>query len=376
MGVLPGIDIEAVELRRIELPLRTPFRSGAGTWTHRDVLLVRVLADGVDGWGECVAPVEPTYTSEHTAGAHAVARDHLLPRLFTAGVRHAADVEPALADVRGHRMAKAAIEAAVLDAELRAAGRGLAAHLGAVVDRVPVGVAIGLTADLDELVDVAVRHVEEGYARLKVKIAPGWDVEPCRRLRAALGDDVALQVDANAAYTPDDIDVLRALDELGLLLIEQPYAEDRLVDHAELAAALETPVCLDESIVSEAVCDDVLRLGAADVIAVKPGRVGGHLVGVRIHDRCLAAGVPLWHGGMLETGIGRAANLALAALPGFTLPGDISAADRYWHRDVVTEPAVLEADGTIRVPAGAGSGVDVDLDVLAGVTTTADLHRS
>jgi o-succinylbenzoate synthase len=376
---LPGIDIAAVELRRIELPLVMPFQTSFGTWTFRDVLLVRVMAEGpegpVDGWGECVTGTQPLYSSEYTAAAEDVTRDHLLPRLFAAGVRHAADVDGALAEVQGHRMAKAAVEAAVLDAELRAGGHSLAEHLGATVDRVPVGVSIGILPTIDDLVQTARRHLEEGYARIKIKIKPGWDVEPCRRLRAELGEGFGLQVDANAAYRPDDVEVLRALDEFDLLLIEQPFPEERIVDNVDLVAAIETPVCLDETIVSEAVCEDVLRLGAADVINIKPGRVGGHLAGKRIHDRCLAAGVPVWHGGMLETGIGRAANLALAALPGFTLPGDISAAARYWHTDVVTEPAVLEPDGTIRVPDGPGIGVEVDLDVLADVTTSAELHH-
>lgn len=376
---LPGVDITAVELRRIELPLVTPFQTSFGTWTFRDILLVRVMAEGpggpVDGWGECVAGTQPLYSSEYTAAAEDVARDHLLPRLLAAGVRHAADVEGALAEVQGHRMAKAAVEAAVLDAELRAAGRSLAEHLGATAGRVPVGVSIGILPTIDDLVETARRHLDEGYARIKIKIKPGWDVEPCRRLRAGLGDGFGLQVDANAAYRPDDVEVLRALDEFDLLLIEQPFPEERILDNVDLVAAIETPVCLDETIISEAVCEDVLRLGAADVINIKPGRVGGHLAGKRIHDRCLEAGVPVWHGGMLETGIGRAANLALAALPGFTLPGDISAAARYWNRDIVTEPAVLEADGTIRVPTGPGIGVEVDLDVLADVTTTVELHH-
>lgn len=377
---LPGIDIGSVELRRIELPLVTPFQTSFGTWTFRDILLVRVLATGpdgpVEGWGECVAGTQPLYSSEYTSAAEDVTVDHLLPRLFAARVRHADDVAGALEEVRGHRMAKAAVEAAVLDAELRAAGRSMAEHLGATVDRVPVGVSIGILPTIDDLVATAARHLDEGYARIKVKIKPGWDVEPCRRLRAELGDDFGLQVDANAAYGPGDIDTLRALDEFGLLLIEQPYPEERIVDNVELVQALQTPVCLDETIVDEAVCDDVLRLGAADVINIKPGRVGGHLAGKRMHDACLAAGVPVWHGGMLETGIGRAPNLALAALPGFTLPGDISAAARYWETDVVTEPAVLEPDGTIRVPHGPGIGVEVDLDVLASVTTTATLHHA
>jgi len=373
---LPGITIDAVQLCRIELPLVTPFQTSFGTWSFRDILLVHVIAEGVEGWGECVAGTQPLYSSEYTAAAHAVTGDHLLPRLLRERTVHADDVDGLLAEVQGHRMAKAAVEAAVLDAELRAAGTSLAHHLGATVDRVPVGVSIGIQPALDDLVATAARHLEEGYARIKIKIKPGWDVEPCRRLREELGDDFGLQVDANAAYGPDDVDTLRALDEFGLLLIEQPYPEERILDNVDLVQAIETPVCLDETIVSEAVCDDVLRLGAADVINIKPGRVGGHLAGKRIHDRCLAAGVPVWHGGMLETGVGRAANLALAALPGFTLPGDISAAARYWQQDIVTEPAVLEPDGTIRVPAGPGIGVEVDLGMLAAVTTSVSLHEA
>lgn len=378
LAPLPGIDIESVELRRIELPLVTPFQTSFGTWAFRDILLVRVIAAGpggpVEGWGECVAGTQPLYSSEYTSAAEDVTVDHLLPRLFAADVRHADDVAGALAEVRGHRMAKAAVEAAVLDAELRAAGRSMAEHLGATVDRVPVGVSIGILPTIDDLVATARHHLDEGYARIKIKIKPGWDVEPCRRLRTELGSDFGLQVDANAAYGPDDVETLRSLDEFDLLLIEQPYPEERIVDNVDLVQALRTPVCLDETIVDEAVCDDVLRLGAADVINIKPGRVGGHLAGKRIHDACLAAGVPVWHGGMLETGVGRAANLALAALPGFTLPGDISAAARYWATDIVSEPAVLEPDGTIRVPDGPGIGLEVDLDVLADVTTSAARH--
>ncbi len=272
-------------------------------------------------------------------------------------------------------MAKAAVEAAVLDAELRAADVSLAAHLGATTDRVPVGVSIGILPTLDELVETAGAYLDEGYARIKVKIKPGWDVEPCRVLREALGPAFGLQVDANAAYLPADTDHLRQLDQFDLLLIEQPFPEERLVDNVDLVAAIDTPVCLDETIVNEAVAVDAIRLGATSVINIKPGRVGGHLAGLAIHDHCLAAGIPVWHGGMLETGIGRAANLALAALPGFTLPGDISAASRYWHQDIVTEPAVLE-DGAIRVPTGPGIGVDVDHDVLRSVTESVDLHRA
>lgn len=375
-----GITIDAVELRRIDLPLVTPFQTSFGTWTFRDVLLVRVMASGpdgpVEGWGECVAGTQPLYSSEYTEACEDVTRDHLLPRLFEAEVHHGADVADALVEVQGHRMAKAAIEMAVLDAELRAAGVSFADHLGATVGQVPVGVSIGILPTLADLVATADRHLQEGYARIKIKIKPGWDVEPCRALRATLGDDFGLQVDANAAYSPDDIAPLATLDQFGLLLIEQPYPEELLVDNVDLVAAIDTPVCLDESIVNEAVAKDAIRLGATSIINIKPGRVGGHLAGKAIHDHCVEAGIPVWHGGMLETGIGRAPNLALAALPGFTLPGDISAADRYWHRDIVTRPAVLESDGTVRVPSGPGIGVDVDLDFLTSVTSSVALHEN
>lgn len=372
---MSGITIDRIELRRIELPLVRPFHTAFGTWTFRDVLLARVDATGADGsrvtgWGECAATTDPGYTAEYTAGCDAIAAKYLVPAVFAAGVGSGAEVAGACAAVAGHRMAKAMLEAAVLDAELRAAGVSLAAHLGATRDRVPVGVAVGLLTDLNDLVQTVGAHLDEGYTRVKIKIAPGWDVEPVRRLRAEFGVGFGLQVDANGAYTRADIAHLRHLDPFALLLIEQPFAEDELVDHAVLAAAISTPVCLDESIVSEAVAADAIRLRAASVIAIKPGRVGGHLAGRAIHDRCVAAGVAVWHGGMLETGVGRAANLALAALPGFTLPGDISAADRYWPRDIVTAPATLESDGTIAVPSGPGTGVDVDLDFLASVTTS------
>jgi O-succinylbenzoate synthase len=370
-----GVRLDEVELRRITLPLVAPFETSAGTQTGRDVLLVRARAGGVDGWGECVAGDAPVYTSEYTAAAHGVLRDHLLPRLFAAGALRAEDVAPTLAPVVGHRMAKAAVELAVLDLQLRLEARSLASYLGAGRDRVPVGVAIGIAADVGALVASAERHLAEGYVRLKVKVKPGWDLEPLRALRRAVGDGVPIQVDANAAYRLSDLPALQALDELGLLLIEQPLPEDQLLDHAVVAAALTTPVCLDESITSAAVARDALATGACSVVNIKPGRVGGHLAGRAIHDLCLAAGAGAWHGGMLETGIGRAANLALAALPGFTLPGDISAADRYWRRDIVTEPATLDPDGTIAVPDGPGIGVEVDHAVLEAATTSVEVVR-
>jgi O-succinylbenzoate synthase len=367
------LKIEHVELRRVAMPLVTPFRTSFGTETERDVLLVK--AEGPDGvgWGECVAMNEPLYSAEYVDGAHAVIRDHLLPRLARAGDITAEQVGPALAPIKGHPMAKAALELAVLDAELTARGESLATHLGAVHDTVPAGVSVGLAPSIPELLETVGAHLAEGYVRIKLKIEPGCDIEPVRAVRERFGDDVLLQVDANTAYTRADAKHLAQLDAFGLLLIEQPLPEDDLAGHAQLAGRMTTPICLDESITSAAVTADAIARGACSIVNIKAGRVGGYLEARRVHDVCVALDVPVWCGGMLETGLGRAANLALAALPGFTLPGDISASDRYWLRDI-TPPFHLE-DGAIRVPTGPGLGVRPDAAVLAQLTTQLERHR-
>ncbi|MBA2624594.1 MAG: o-succinylbenzoate synthase [Acidimicrobiia bacterium] len=364
--------VEELELRRIVLPLVTPFRTSFGVQNERDVLLVRARVDGVDGWGECVAGMVPNYSSEFTEGAHLVTRQHLAPALLAAADVTAATVRPLLDGTRGHPMAKAALEAAVLDAELRQSGVSLAQHLGAVTDSVEVGVSVGITGSVGDLVGRVALHVDEGYGRVKVKIEPGFDVEPVAAVRARFGD-LRLQVDANAAYTRADGHQLRRLDDFDLLLIEQPLAEDDLLGHARLAEELRTPICLDESITSARVAADAVALGACSIVNIKAGRVGGYLEARRIHDLCRAADVPVWCGGMLETGIGRAANLALAALPGFLLPGDISASDRYFATDI-TEPFVLDG-GRLPVPSGPGIGVEPIPDVLDAVTTGSELLR-
>lgn len=365
--------VDAVQLRRIRLPLVAPFRTSFGTQTERDVLLVHVLGLEGEGWAECVAMEEPLYSSEYVDGAAHVIRHHLLPRLFAAGDVAADDVGGALDPVKGHRMAKAAIETAVLDAELRAGNRSLAAHLGGVRDAVDAGVSVGIMPSVDELLDVVGGYLDEGYRRIKLKIEPGWDIEPVRAVRERFGDSLLLQVDANTAYTLDDADHLALLDPFDLLLIEQPLPEDDVLGHADLAERIQTPVCLDESIESARGAAAAIRLGACAIVNIKPGRVGGYLEAKRIHDICVAAGVPVWCGGMLETGIGRAANVALASLPGFTLPGDVSASNRYFATDV-TAPFVLE-HGRLRVPTGAGIGVDPIIDVLDDVTTSIEVVR-
>ena len=366
---LPDIRIEAVELVRVEMPLIRPFRTSFGRMTLRDALLVRVASLDAEGWGECVTSAAPVYSEEFTDGSVLVLRDHLVPRLLAGGRDLGAqDVGPRLARVQGHRMAKAALEAAVLDAQLRGAGRSLADHLGAVVDRVPAGVSVGIPdGGVAELVEQIAGYLDEGYVRVKAKVTPGFDVAAMRAVRDAFGPQLPLQVDANAGFHPDDDDHVRALeglDELELTMIEQPFAPDRLRDHADLAARLDTPVCLDESILDATRARDALDVGACTIVNIKPGRVGGLLESVRIHDLCATRSVAVWCGGMLETGIGRAANVALAALPGFRYPGDTSASNRYFEHDV-TDPFVLE-DGHLAVPDTPGIGRVPHSDVLAG----------
>lgn len=359
--------VEAVRLHRVRMPLRSPFRTSFGTETTRDVLLVEVDAGGVSGWGECVANAEPRYSSEYVDGAQDAMQRFLLPAVAAVPDLRPATLEPALRPFRGHRMAKAAVEAAVLDAYLREADQSLAQFLGSERDRVPAGVSVGIMDDVPQLLDAVQGYLDDGYLRIKLKIEPGWDVRPVRAVRERFGPDLLLQVDANAAYRLSDAPLLGRLDDLDLLLIEQPLDDDELLGHAELARRLRTPICLDETIVSASVAAQAIALGACRIINIKPGRVGGYLESRRIHDLARAHGVAVWAGGMLETGIGRAANLALAGLPGFVLPGDTSASDRYYRTDV-TEPFVLR-EGHVDVPAGPGIGVDPLPDVLAEVTT-------
>lgn len=371
---LGSAPLESVEVLRLRLPLAEPWVSPLATMVDREVLLVAATIDGVVGWGECVAQPEPTYSAEYVDGALDVLGRHLIPRALAAP----ADVERALAAVKGHPMAKTALSCAVVDARLRARGVRLVDHLAGLSDRVdpvawsappgvPAGVAVGISDGLPALIDAVAARLDEGYRRIKIKIHPGWDVAPVEALRAELGPGLALQVDANGSYGPLGVDgaarLLGPLDGQGLLLIEQPLADDDLLGHAGLGRRLETPICLDESITSALVAESALALEACRVINIKAGRVGGLAEAVAIHDRCAAGGIPVWCGGMLETGVGRAVNLALAALPGFSLPGDLSASARYWKADVVTEPARLESDGSIAVPGGPGIGVEVTDDL-------------
>lgn len=370
-GQAGAMKLKAVELRQVCLPLVTPFSTSRGTETTREALIVRVLADDGEGWGECVAGSDPFYSSEYVEAAWLTLSRYLVPKLLDAPNLTAAGVQHILGDCKGHRMAKGALEMAVLDAELRVTGESFREFLGGVTGEVTSGVAVGITRSVEELLDSVGSYLDLGYRRVKLKIKPGWDLAPVEAVRDRFGRDLMLQVDANSAYGPDDMAHLAELDEFGLLLLEQPFDDDDLLAHSVLARNIATPVCLDESIVSAHSAEVAIALRACSVVNIKPGRVGGYLEARDIHDLCQTRDVPVWCGGMLETGIGRAANLALASLPGFRLPGDISATDRYFREDI-TPPFVLR-DGKIAVPTGPGIGVEVLRPVLDTLTQHAEM---
>ena len=347
------MNLVAVELILVRLPLLRPFRTSFGTQTVKEAILVRALGgDGVEGWGECAVAEDPLYSEEWNPGTWMVLRDYLVP----------AALEGASSPIKGHPMAKAALEVALLDLRLRREQVSLASHLGAVRDRVVCGVSLGIEERLDDLLRQVDRFVADGYRRIKLKIEPGWDLQPVRAVREAF-PDASLSVDANAAYGPEDAEHLARLDALDLDYVEQPLPKDHLLAHADLQRRLETPICLDETLTSPHVTDEAIRLDACRVVNLKVGRVGGVEASRRIHDLVLEHRVPMWCGGMLETGIGRAVNLALAAMPGFTLPGDTSGSNRYFEQDV-TAPFVLGRDGTMAVPDGPGIGVTPNPEML------------
>ena len=363
--------IKEVELRIIQLPLVRPFRTSFGTQTSREVLIVKVVNEnGTTGWAECVAMSEPLYSPEYTHACIDLIKRFLLPALKKAGDFKAEDVATILKPFLGGQMAKAALETAILDAQLRDEKRSLAAYLGATKSKVECGVSVGIANNLDALVEEVKSYVDAGYRRIKLKIEPGWDIEAVKTIRE-IWPEIPLQVDANQAYLRDDGKHLSQLDEFNLLLIEQPLDEHDILGHALLAKEVKTPICLDESIISLQSAQDALALKATTVINIKPGRVGGYLESVKIHDLCVKSKIPVWCGGMLETGIGRAANLALAALPGFTLPGDTSASARYFKQDITT-PFVMD-DGYLTVPSGDGIGVTPDMNFLDSITTSKEV---
>ncbi len=364
------LTIAAITLREIRLPLREPFVTAHGTVDDRRILLLELDGgDGVRAWSECVALAEPSYFPDTVDTCWLAIREWIAPRVLDRAFAGVRDVHRALAGIRGHQMARAAVEMGAWGLEATRRGVSLATLLGGSRETVATGVAIGLQDDVGQLIDKARHAVARGYRRIKLKIHTGADVEPLSALREALGDGVALSADANSAYTLGDAGHLGRLDDLGLEMIEQPLAWDDLVRHAKLQKRLATPICLDESITGLDRTRDMLALRSGRIVNLKPGRVGGFAEARLIHDLCRRSGVPVWCGGMLESGIGRAYNVALASLSGFTLPGDLSPSARYWRRDVVTPEWTMDPGGRVAVPHEVpGIGVRVDVDRIEDLT--------
>jgi O-succinylbenzoate synthase len=348
--------IEQIDLAIVRLPLIRPFQTSSSRKTRLDHVLVRVVADGIVGWGDSASPSDPFYCPETTETCWHLLHDFLGPMVLGRDWSTIEELTALYGQVKGNGFARAGIETACWDALARSQGIPLHRLLGGERSEVLSGVSLGIEADLGALFANIDQYLAEGYRRIKLKIAPGHDVEVVRRVRER-HPSIALQVDANSAYTLDDLATLQALDAFDLLLIEQPLAHDDVIDHARLQAELKTPICLDESIHSAADARKAIAIGACRAINVKVSRLGGLLEARRVHDVCRARGVPVWCGGMHEFGIGRAANVAIASLPGFTLPGDVSGSDKYYHEDVV-DPPVLARDGAVAMFDGPGIGVE------------------
>ncbi len=367
--------IERIEIRYTKMELVTSFETSMGVETHEHHIHVRVDGEGVTGWGECVVEDIPLYSSETVDTAWHVLRDCLVPAVLGRTIGRVDEAVALWARFRGHRMAKAGLESALWDALAKAKGVSLSKFLGGIRDRVPVGVSVGLQASPEALVKKVAGHLAEGYHRIKIKIAPGRDVALVKALRKEF-PVLLLQVDANSAYELGDAAVFKAMDDDNLLLIEQPLSYEDIYDHSKLQKELKTPICLDESIHSLADARAAVELQSCRVINIKPGRVGGFSESKKIHDFCASVGVPVWHGGMLESGIGRAGNVALASLSNFTLPGDISASRRYYKQDIVEPEFVIDRDSMMAVPTGPGIGVEVQMDRLERVTVRKQEFRA
>ena len=359
--------IESITLHHISMPLVAPFETSFGRETDRQCVLITLHADGLTGYGECVATRDPGYNYETAGTAWHILKDFVAPLILGQDVIDAQDFQKRVEGIRGHHLAKAGAEMALWDLLGKRDGKSLREMIGGTRDKVEVGVSIGIQKSASTLVRTVESYLEKGYRRVKIKIKPGREIDETAAVRRAY-PDLRLQVDANSAYTLETSDALQPLDELNLLLIEQPLFEDDIWDHRKLQAVFKTPICLDESILSPRHARYALEMEACKIINIKPSRVAGLSQGIMIHDYCRARDVPVWCGGMLETGVGRASNLAIASLPGFTLPGDISASDRYYQCDITNERFVLNDDSTIDVPNGPGLGVTIDEEALTQFT--------
>ncbi len=359
--------IEKVELRQTKMELVSPFETSLGVELFEEHIIVRVDGDGVTGWGEVVVEPTPSYSYETLTTAWHILGEFVVPSILG---KEFAGIEEAIESykwVRGHRMAKAGVEAALSDAFAKSKGLSLSAFLGGTRKRIPVGVSVGLQSSPSKLVEVITDYLQDGYKRIKIKIAPGRDLELVTAVRKEY-PDIQLQVDANSAYTLNDIEMLRALDGFNLQLIEQPLGYDDIYDHSILQRKINTPLCLDESIYNVSDTKAAIELGSCKIINIKPGRVGGYTESIKIHDYCASKNIPVWHGGMDESGIGRGGNVALASLPNFVLPGDISASKRYYKVDIVEPEFVIDSNGTMEVPTKPGIGVEVNQKELERVT--------
>ena len=351
--------IESITLHHISMPLVSPFETSFGRETDRECVIILLQAEGLTGYGECVATRDPGYNYETSGTAWHILKDFVAPLILGKDIKDAEDFQKRIEGIRGHLLAKAGVEMALWDLFGKRDGKSLKEMFGGARDKVDVGVSIGIQESASALVRTVASYLDQGYRRVKIKIKPGREVDETTAVRKAY-PDLRLQVDANSAYTLETASVLKEIDDLDLLLIEQPLFEDDIWDHRKLQAEFKTPICLDESVVSPRHARYALEMEACRIINIKPARVGGLSQGIAIHDFCRERDVPVWCGGMLETGVGRASNLALASLPGFILPGDISAFDRYYHRDITNERFVLNDDSTITVSNGPGLGVTID----------------
>src|SRR3984957_7448588 len=355
-----GIRIDRITLREIRMPLVHLFETSFGRTTERRIVLVEVSSDGLSGWGEVTCGENPFYNEEWTDAAWMIVRDYVAPRILHVSFESAAEAGVRSEHIRGHYMARGGVEAAVWDLEARLKGLPLWEHIGGGwFKEIACGVSIGIQNTISDLLKTIEKEVAAGYQRIKIKIKPGWDVDVVREVRQAF-PSIRLMADANSAYTLDDAAHLRQLDEFRLMMIEQPLAHDEIVDHAALQAQLDTPICLDECIRTAHHAEQAIRLGACGILNIKLGRVGGFREALRIHDLAQAHSIPVWCGGMLESGIGRAHNIALSTLPNFVLPGDVSASKRYWKRDIIVPTVEVSATGTIAVSDAPGFGYEVD----------------
>ncbi len=361
------VTVERVGMRLVRLPLTEAFETSFGSIDTRLIFLIWIEANGLTGWGEVVAAEEPRYSYETIGTALHVIRDYLAQAAMSNPVASLEELAARFATFKGHNMAKAGVELAFMDLFARMNDKSLSEFIGGTRAKVPVGVSLGIQTTLDALLQRVDKFLSLGYQRIKLKIMPGWDIEVVREVRRR-HPNILLSVDANTAYTLADVEHLKALDEFDLLMIEQPLDHDDLVDHAKLQANLKTSICLDESITSVRRARHALDLGSCRLINIKIGRVGGYSQALAIHDLCYKRGIPVWCGGMLESGIGRAHNLALASLPGFSLPGDISASSRYFHHDVIVPEVEVASDGTVDVPVRPGLGFDLDLEYIEKCT--------